>query len=139
MSTSIFGEKTAPPSEEMLNGALKGSKSLWTEVKGYVASACGKESSEWKFYSKKSGWILVVKSGDRTILYLIPLDGCFKANYVYGEKATSAAMAAGLPNNVTSQISEARVYAEGRSFMLDVATDDDVKTAKKLIDIKHKN
>jgi len=139
MSTSIFGEKTARPDEKMLAGALKGTKVLWDDIREYVEKSCGNASEEWKYYSKKSGWILVVKSGERTMLYLIPLDACLKANFVYGGKAADAAMAAGLPDRITAMISEAKVYAEGRSFMVDIASKDDAETAKKLIDIKKRN
>jgi hypothetical protein len=81
----------------------------------------------------------VVKSNQRTILYLIPLDGSFKTNFVYGEKAVNAAMSAGLPADVTKEISEAKAYMEGRPFFFDVKTEKDVEIVKKLIDIKNKN
>jgi hypothetical protein len=139
VSTSIFSEKTPVPDGEMLTGVLKGSKALWDDIKDHVASTCGNASEEWKYYSKKAGWILVVKSGKRTILYLIPLDSSFKANYVFGEKATAAAMTAGLPKHIIAQISEAKVHMEGRSFMIDIATKEEANVAKKLIDIKSKN
>ena len=137
MSLSAFGEKTLVPNEEMLADALAGSKVLWDRIKRHVEAACGKASEEWKYYTKKAGWTLVVKSGERTILYLIPLEGCFKASFVFGERAVAAANDAGLPGPVVALISEAKPYVEGRPFMIDVQTEDDVDTAVRLIDIKN--
>jgi hypothetical protein len=123
----------------MLAGTLKGSKVHWDKIRGCVSDTCGGASEEWKYYSKKAGWSLVIKSGGRTILYLIPLDSCFKANFVFGEKAVAAAMAAGLPEPIVSLISEAKEYAEGRSFMFDVISEADASIVFKLIDIKNRN
>ena len=134
MSLSIFGEKALVPNEEMLAGALAGSKAWWNRVSSHVEAACGNVRAEWKYYTKKAGWTLVVKSGERTILYLIPLEGCFKASFVFGEKAVAAAQNAGLPAEVAALISEAKPYVEGRSFMIDVQTEADVDIAFKLIE-----
>jgi hypothetical protein len=139
VSLSIFGEKAAVPNEEALAEVLKDSVVLWYRIKDHAAAAYGNANEEWKYYSKKAGWSLVIKSGGRTILYLIPLDACFKVNYVFGEKAAADAMTAGLPEQIVTQISEAKVYAEGRSFMVDVRTKEDADIAKKLVDIKNRN
>jgi len=139
MSMSVFGEKTVIPSEEMLAGALADSMVMWEETRAHVAAICGDESGEWKFYSKKAGWSLVVKSGKRTILYLIPQDGYFKINFVFGEKAAAASMSYDLPKEVTNLIEKATPYTEGRSFMFDVKTQTDADAAKTLIKIKNAN
>jgi len=138
MSTSIFGDKSDPPGEK-LTAALKESKFYWNDIKKYVSDTCGKANAHWTYYSKKSGWILVMKSGQRTIIYLIPQDGTFKANLVYGRKAVGAAMESDLPEHVKKAISDAVLYMEGKSFMIDVSSKEDAALVKKLIDIKHKN
>ena len=139
MSLSIFGEKAVVPNEKMLVKALAGSKAIWDDIKSHVAAICGNVSEQWKYYSKKAGWSLVIKSGERTIIYLIPLEACFKVNYVFGEKAVAAAETAGIPKSVIIQIREATPYAEGRSFMMDVKSKADADTVKRLINIKYQN
>ena len=137
MSLSAFGEKTSVPNKETLADTLRGSKTSWDKLIEHTGKVCGGESTEWKYYSKNAGWSLVVKSKGRTILYLIPLEGFFKANFVFGEKAVASAKAAGLPADVVANIAEAKAYAEGRSFMMDVKSDADVGIAMKLIEIKN--
>ena len=139
MSLSIFADKAAMPDEAAFTSALGESKALWDNIKNHVATVCGNLSEQWKYYSKKAGWSLVVKSGERTILYLIPAETAIKVNFVFGDKAAIAAETAGLPEAVTALISEAARYAEGRSFMFDVTSEADVGAAKKLIEIKHLN
>jgi len=136
-SLSFFGDKAAMPTDEMLAAALAGGKIFWDGLIDYVAASCGNVAEVWKFYSKKAGWSLVVKSGARTILYLIPRDAFFKASFVLGERAVTAALAAGLPEEITALITEARPYAEGRSFMFDVKSEVDAAAAKKLVEIKN--
>jgi hypothetical protein len=139
MSLSAFGEKALMPNEEALAGTLKGSKARWDKLIEHTGNVCGHASGEWKYYSKNAGWSLVEKSGGRTILYLIPLDGSFKANFVLGEKAVAVVKASDLPAAVITNITEARAYAEGRPFMIDVNNDADASIAMRLIEIKSQN
>ena len=139
MATSRFGEKTIFPNETMIAEALAESKTLWGDIKSHVTEICGDVATEWKFYSKKAGWSLVVKSGKRTILYMIPQNKFFKVNFVFGEKAVASAIASGLPKSVVALIESAVPYSEGRSFMFDVTNEKEVDTVKKLIAIKNSN
>ena len=139
VATSIFDEKGIVPNETMLAGVLADSKVFWEDIKDYAVLICGTITTEWKFYSKKAGWTLTLKSGKRTILYLIPQDKFFKVNFVLGKKAVNAALDAGLPSSVTALIENAASYTEGRSFMFDVTGKAQADTAKKLIEIKNGN
>ena len=139
MSLSIFGEKAEVPTEDALATALGESKAFWDDIEKQVESVCGNYNDEWKFYSKKAGWSFVIRGGKRTILYLIPQDMFFKANFVFGDKAVAAAQDAGLPESIIALIMETTPYAEGRSFMFDIGSLDDVDLVGKLISIKAKN
>jgi len=138
MSLSAFGDKTVKPDEDAVAAVIGRTAPLWEDAKGHLAGY-GNVSEEWKFYSKKAGWTLVVKSGERTLVYLIPQNGHFKTNFVFGGKAVEAAKKADLPASVIGKIEEARQYAEGRSFMIDVKDPDDVGIVAELIRIKDRN
>ena len=139
MSLSIFGDKAEVPTEDALVAALCESKVLWGDIKKQVESDCGNYNDEWKYYSKKAGWSFVVRSGKRTILYLIPQDKYFKVNFVLGDKAVTVAQDAGLPEAIVALIMDATPYTEGRSFMFDICSLDEVDTVRKLISIKAEN
>jgi len=136
MSLSAFGDKAAVPSDDIVASALGDRKALWDRITGHVGLSYKGASAEWKFYSKEAGWTLVLKNGKRTLLYLIPLEGSFKANFVLGERGVAAAQGACLPPHVLSAMNEARPYMEGRSFMFDVGGEPDVGAVVKLIAVK---
>lgn len=139
MSLSIFGDKAFMPSGEMLAEVLRESNSAWHEITKHISDAYGKMFGEWKYYSKSAGWSYVIKSGKRTLVYLIPLDGFFKASFVFGEKAVAEAARADLPDSITRAIQESKPYAEGRSFMADVKSEADVTVIQRLVSIKAEN
>ena len=139
MSLSIFCEKALMPNDEMLAEALGESKARWDSVKKHVESTYKNIGGEWKFYSKDAGWTFAVKSGKRTLLYLIPLQNGLKAGFVLGERATGVAQGADLPEAVLQTILEAKQYVEGRSFMMDVKDDADITSVTKLLKIKNEN
>jgi hypothetical protein len=139
MSLSVFEHKEVMPNNDSLTKALGDTKALWDSVMNDTSDKYGNVSSEWKYYSKSSGWTFVVKSGKRTLLYLIPMNGYFKANFVYGGGAVEEALSSDVPENVKKTISGARQYIEGRSFMTDVKKSDDVDVVIKLTDIKNRN
>ena len=139
MSLSIFGEKAETPTEDALAAALGESKAFWDDIKKQIESACGDYSDEWKFYSKKAGWSFIVRSGKRTILYMIPQNKFFKVNFVLSDKAVAATQPVGLPEAIIDLIMGATPYAEGRSVMFDICSFDDVDSARKLIRVKTEN
>lgn len=78
------------PDNESLANVLGSTRSLWNRLFEY-AEEKSNALGEWRFYSKKAGWSYVVKSGKRTLFYMIPQDGYFKLTFVYGEKAVEKA------------------------------------------------
>jgi len=127
------------PDDAALGKALGERKALWDDVREHVKKNYKDMNEEWKYYSKSSGWLLVVRSGKRTLLYLIPMNGYLKTNFVFGESAVNAALASDIPADVIKKINEARPYVEGRSFMTDVKKKEDLGVVEKLIAIKDKN
>ena len=139
MSLSVFGEKDLVPNDEMVGAELCGCKVFWDDIVDCITDTYEDVSGEWKYYSKAAGWSFVIKSGKRTLVYLIPLCGCFKANFVFGDRAVVATQTAGLPEPLVTLILDAKQHMEGRSFMIDIKTEADAEIAKKLIAIKDKN
>jgi len=139
MSLSVFEFKEEVPDDAVLAKVLGATKGIWDDVREHIEKNYKDMNEEWKYYSRSSGWLLVVRSGKRTLIYLIPMSGYFKTNFVFGESAVNAALASGLPADVIKKIAEARPYVEGRSFMVDVKKTEDTDTVRKLIAIKDEN
>ncbi len=74
--------------------------------------------------------------GKRTIVWLIPCEGCFKAAFILGDKAIQAARQSGLSARLQKLIDEAPRYAEGTGIRLDIRTARDLAAVRKLAAIK---
>ncbi|MCD4820112.1 MAG: DUF3788 domain-containing protein [Candidatus Cloacimonetes bacterium] len=58
MATSIYDEKLIKPTDEMLAYKLGMTKNYLNIISEFIANKYGSFKTEWKFYNKKSGWIL---------------------------------------------------------------------------------
>ena len=131
IAASIFGEKAIVPDKEALSTALKDNQVLWDEVLDFSGGA-----GEWKFYSKAAGWTVQVKKDKRTLFYLMPKDGWFQMTFVYGERAVEAAKSFELPEIVLGKIEQATAHIEGRSIAIDVTSNADIDTVRKMLQLK---
>src|SRR5512140_1203799 len=85
----------------------------WRQAVKAISDEFAPTAAEWVFSGKKCGWSLRLKQGKRAIVYLTPLEGCFRASFALGEKAVAAAQSAGLPQTVLDVIAASPKYPEG--------------------------
>ena len=131
MANAFIG-KAKPPTDKELTAALGPAQPLWKQLLAELADELKLAAREWNTYSPKAGWSLRIKRGDRIILYLAPLQGCFRASFALGDNAVRAALAGGLPGPVVKSIESAKKYAEGTAVRIEVNTAEDVEVVKKL-------
>jgi hypothetical protein len=139
MAVSVFDDKAAEPTDQMLTKALGKSNRLWREVKKHLKAQYGELTDEWKFYGQKTGWLLKTLRKKRNLFFFIPLEGSFRVSFVFGDKAVAAAEQSDLPAELITELKNARKYAEGRGLQIDVERAADVEHIKKLVEIKVNN
>jgi hypothetical protein len=139
MAVSVFDDKAAKPTDQMLTRALGKSNRLWREVKKHLKAQYGELTEEWKFYGQKTGWLLKTLRKKRNLFFFIPLEGSFRVSFVFGDKAVAAAEQSDLPEDLVTTLKNARKYAEGRGLQIDVKGAADVEHIKKLVEIKVNN
>jgi hypothetical protein len=139
MALSILDDKLKKPDDNELTKVLGRTKQLWDDLVNHAVQEYEPVIQEWIFSGKKYGWALRLKLKKRPIFYLIPCQRYFLCAFVFGQKATEAALQSNLPKDVMKTINEARVYAEGRGFRLEVRKKQDVGTMKKLAAVKMAN
>ena len=136
---AFVGWKKAPTETEVA-AAIGADKTLWDQI---IAALNDKEfgvhDREWNSYSAKAGWSLKLKRGKRTILYLGPLNKCFRVAFVLGKKAVIAAKASDLPDETKKLIANSPVYPEGTGVRFEVRSSEDVATVFKLARLKLEN
>jgi len=136
MALSYFDNKAIPPTDDSVVAVLSDSFETWQKIVEYVSATYKNISAEWKMYTKDSGWTLILKSGKRTLLYLVPQQGTFVLHFVYSEKAREAALArTDLPDSIKKQIPDEKQCVSGHGFTVEAG----FETAKILIEIKSKN
>jgi hypothetical protein len=93
---------------------------------------------EWKRYSKNGPWALKVCAGGRTLFCLIPKANQFEVTVVLGQRATDAALAGQVRQELHAAIRSAKPYVEGRSVKIVVTGNDDLAGVDELVDVKLK-
>jgi hypothetical protein len=133
--------KGSAPRKREIEDLLGKSGPLWTGLYADLSSQFGPFDEKWSFSRKANHWRLQLKEKKkkRTLLYLIPLPGCFRAAFTLGEKACTAAHAGTVPASVLDIIEHARRYPEGRGVRLEVRSRKDVENVKALAVIKMAN
>jgi hypothetical protein len=139
MFDNAFIGRTETPDDDALKAALGAAHKRWEELAAALEKELGITAREWNSYSRKAGWSLKLKRGERTILYLLPHQGGFRAAFVLGDKAVAAAREAGLPPAILDLIAGARRYAEGTGFRIEVCTKADAAAVRQLAGIKIAN
>jgi hypothetical protein len=131
---SIFADKNKQPREQDLSIALGKAHNHWKSIKEQVLERIPGVKEEWNF--SRRGWNCRLKGKKRVIIYLMPLAAGFKASFVFGVKATEEAMKADISDATKQIINEAKVYAEGRGFRIEVKNFKIASDVKKLVAIK---
>ncbi len=133
---AFIGKKEQPTPEE-LAAALGPASGVWNELVEWMATKLGVATQEWKgIYVHKYGWSLTLKMKKRTIVYLAPCTGCFRAAFTLSDKAVAAAKTAKLPAKIQHALAEAPRYPEGTGLRLVVKAAADLGPVRKLAEIK---
>ena len=134
-ANAFIGLATAPSVDDVAT-ALGPARKLWDELLADLAGDFGLATSDWHSYSKKAGWALRVKRGERNIVYLSPFAGGFLASFALGDKALAAARESKLPKRAVEILESARRYAEGTAVRIDVKKAADLAVVRKLVTAK---
>jgi len=139
MASSIFDDKNIKPNDEMLSEVLGETYKIWNEIKNHLISEYGDLIEEWKFYGKKSGWILKTLRKKRNLFFFLPVKDYFKITFVFGDKAVAEIEQSDLPEHIKVTLRNARKYAEGRGIQIEVKSSDEIEIIRKLVEIKINN
>ena len=136
LSNAFIGKPGMPTDDDLAAVLGRSAKALWDRLLAGLAEQQGIATQEWNSYSPKAGWALRLKRDKRTILYLSPCQGGFRASFALGDKAVEAARGSGLPQRVMQIIDSAKRYAEGTGVRIDVNGRADIAVVLKLAAIK---
>lgn len=135
-STNAFIGRNSQPSRSEVQAALGSSAEAWAQFVEWMEHEEGITTEEWKSDGPKYGWSLRLKRRDRTIVYLAPCGGCFRAAFVLGDRAMEAVRQTKFPEKVAELIAGSPHYPEGTGIRLIVERPEDLAPIRKLAEIK---
>jgi len=136
MDTSIFPDKIPVPDQEMVQSAMGTTYPLWQEIRELVTEKYPNALEEWNYPGPKYGWSFRIRDKKRAILYLLPRNGYFMVAFVFGNAATEQVMMSSVAESIKKELSDARVYAEGRGIRIPVRDSSLLNDFRELISIK---
>ncbi|MGL6298371.1 MAG: DUF3788 domain-containing protein [Methanobacteriaceae archaeon] len=136
MATSIFDNKEIIPDEEDLKEVLKENMDLWNQLIKYLEEEYGPIKAEWKFYSKKAGWSYKVSNKKRNLIFLIPNDEYFIATVNMSLKVSEILLDIDLPKDIKNIITKTKAYSEGKSILINIKNNEDIKNIKTILNIR---
>jgi len=137
--TSAFINKEITPTPSDIKEALGNTYDIWQEFAAFTKRIYPGSSEKWHYTNEKNGWSFRISDKKRVLLYLLPRDGYFKVALVYGQKATDTILNSDIAPSIISEITNAKVYAEGRGIRIDVKDPALIPDIKELIRIKIAN
>ncbi|HKR27271.1 MAG TPA: DUF3788 family protein [Acidobacteriaceae bacterium] len=138
-TTNAFVGRPSQPTPKEVEAALGSSAAAWKQFVDWIEQEKGVTTEEWKSDAPKYGWSLRLKRKDRTIVYLAPCEGCFRASFVLGDRALEAARHARFPQKVAEVIAGAPHYGEGTGVRLIVKKPAELPAIRMLAEIKLAN
>jgi hypothetical protein len=136
---NAFAGQAKQPTEAQLVAALGDCHELWQQLITDLKNELAIDTAEWHTSSVKLGWSLRLQAKKRNIVYFSPRDGYFLASFALGDKAITAARKSDLGSSALDIIAESKRYPEGTAVRIEVRSESDLLTVKKLAKIKIAN
>ena len=138
MST-YFNDILFQPTDEMLASALGETKEIFDTIVRFIGTEFGESHIEWKHYGAKIGWSIKILNKKRNVMFVGPEDGYFRVAFAFGQKAYLEIIESNLSDEIKQQITNGKVYVEGRPLRLEIRNQSDAEPLRQLIKIKLKN
>lgn len=139
MTASIYDDKLIEPNDKMLSFDLENTITYFNRICEFIEIEYGNLKPEWKYYNKKSGWILKLFNRKRNVLFVVPCNKYFRIAFTFGDKASDKIFNSDLPEMIKKDLFETKKYAEGRTIQIEVKNENDLNNILKLIRIKLAN
>lgn len=134
MAGGFFTDRAVIPDDAALSTLLEDAMDPWRHIEQEAVG--GTTTAEWKYYTKKTGWVRVIRRGKRTLFYMIPDARAFGVSFVFGERAVQAVMESDVNAALKERLANATPYMEGRGLDMEVHAGGDLADFQRLLAIK---
>jgi hypothetical protein len=137
MATSIYDNKNNIPNDDNLD-ILKTSYPTWNHLIDFLEHKYGNLNTEWKFYSKNSGWCFKISNDKKNLLFLLPNDDYFIINVNMSTAISKKILKDNIKNSTKLLIEQAKQYVEGISILLEIRNNKDLDDIKTILNVRDK-
>ena len=137
MATSLFDDKRHQPNSDELRDVLGSSFSLWEQQLDYFYDTHDVIETDWKFYSKNSGWCLkVYNETGKNLAFLLPNKNYFIVTINMSTKIRDQMLHLDLSKHSIDLLNQAKVYSEGISVLFRVESSVELSEVLKILRYK---
>ncbi len=134
MDERIFIDQTISPTEQDLASTLNSSYNHFVRLKDLT----GQMVHEWKYYSKKSGWVVKVHNHQKALFYLTPLANKFQIGMTLNEAEKSTLLSSMTDERKKTEIKKAHKYPEGYPLRFMVESENELNQVVNILNILNK-
>lgn len=136
MALSAFADQARRPTPARLAGVLGRGAAHWDALVEHAQEKHGPVEEVWNYGGAKWGWSFRLRQKKRNLLYLTPLEGRFLVGTALGGKPRDALLAGRLAAATRKLLEDAPHYAEGYGVRLEVRSQKDLASVKKILAAK---
>ncbi|MGK7397472.1 MAG: DUF3788 family protein [Candidatus Cyclobacteriaceae bacterium M3_2C_046] len=136
MALSIFDEKQKVPTESMLIDVLDQKYFLWQDLINKVSHKFSQTKKEWKYFSKNSGWGLLISLRKKTLFYLYPQLKKFTLVLFLEDGEIDRIKLIDWPPQLAQRINNLNDADGNASLMIEVESEENISGIKKVLELK---
>ncbi len=137
MTTGAFMDRAYQPTGDEVLGVLGDSRPRWEALTAFLAEAYH-VSGELLYAGKKDGWAVRYKKGGKSLLWMYPQRGGFRALVVLGAEAAETALGTSVSDKTRKAIESAHAYHDGRWVCMSVESEQDAADVRQMLLAKAK-
>lgn len=138
MEPIVLTDPNVKPTEELIFSIIGENSVYWEKLVDYVYDNHFDITEEWRFYNDGKSWLYRTLRKKKTLYWIGVIKDTFRISFWFGDKAEPVLLASALPDNIKEEFRNAKRYAHSRAISIEVHTEEDVRNAIALIELKVK-
>jgi hypothetical protein len=134
MDERVFIDHAAHPSEDQLKVILDATYEHFRKLRDLT----GQLNHEWRYFSRKSGWVFKVHHHDKALFYLTPLTNKFQIGMTLTDAEKKALLDSVIDDRKKYEIKAATKYPEGYPLRFMVETENELDQVVTVLNILNK-
>jgi hypothetical protein len=138
MEPIVLNDKSVIPNNDLVFSIIGDKRILWQQILNYLHDNYNDITEVWKFYNDGQSWLFRTLKKGKTIFWIQVLENTFRITFYFGNKAEPIIEQSDLPESIKTDFRNAKRFNTTRGISIEMADENDVINAIKLIELKLK-